>query len=91
MLMPLLSNMNPYDDDSVARFAREAAELVNLGIQSMGQVAWSTIAAQLSAIGNLLYYAMLASAIQLAGISRGLSISRPGGKSVISGLGVLLV
>lgn len=52
MLMPLLSNMNPYDDDSVARFAREAAELVNLGIQSMGQVAWSTIAAQLSAIGK---------------------------------------
>lgn len=48
MLLPILRAMDPYDDGSVADFARQAAEIINLSIAAVGQIAWSAIASQLS-------------------------------------------
>lgn len=54
MLLPILRAMDPYDDESIADFARQAAEIVNLGIAAVGQIAWSAIASQLSVFGATL-------------------------------------
>lgn len=51
MLLPILRAMDPYDDESIADFAQQAGEIINLGIAAVGQISWSAIASQLSVFG----------------------------------------
>ncbi|QAU06354.1 MuF-like minor capsid protein [Gordonia phage WhoseManz] len=53
-LVPLLRLINPYNEEAVTRFAKEAAQLVTAGIDQVGQVAWAAVSSRLSVQGYTL-------------------------------------
>lgn len=50
-LVPLLRLINPYNEEAVIRFAKEAALLVSAGIGEIGKVAWTAVSARLAVQG----------------------------------------
>lgn len=50
-LVPMLRLINPYSEAAIARFAVEAAALVNAGIFEVGRIAWSAVNTRLAVQG----------------------------------------
>jgi len=50
-LIPMLRSMNPFSNESVNEFSTKAAELVEMGRQEVGRIAWGSISSQVSAYG----------------------------------------